>query len=253
LGCKPASTPLDPKVNLHQDDGPLHTDVGAYRRLVGRLLYLTTTRPNVSFAVQQLSQFVDKPTVVHFKTTQKVLKCLKGAPSKGLFFPRSSSRHLMGFSDAKWGRCEDSRRSVSGYCFFIGDSLVSWRSKKQSIVSKSSSESKYRALATATCKLQWLTFLLHDLKITCSRQPVLFCDNQSALDIVANPVFHERTKHLDIDCYVARERCQSGLMRLLPIASKDQTADMLTKALHPTQFQFLLSKLGMVDIYHPPS
>lgn len=155
----------------------------------------------------------------------------------------------MGFADAGWGGCPDSRRSISGYCFSLGDSLISWKSKKQQTVARSSSEAEYRSLAAATCELQWLSFLMKDLKIECAKQPILYCDNQSALYIAANPVFHERTKHLEIDCHVVREKCNEGLMRLLPLSSSDQTADLLTKALHPGPFQRLISKLGMVNIY----
>lgn len=96
----------------------------------------------------------------------------------------------MGFAYADWGGCPDSRKSISGYCFFLGESLVSWKSKKQQTVARSSSEAEYRALAAATCELQWLSYLMSDLKVECLKQPVLYCDNQSALYIAANPVFH---------------------------------------------------------------
>lgn len=123
--------------------------------------------------------------------------------------------------------------------------------KKQNTVSRSSSEAEYRALATSTCELQWLSYLLTDLNITCSRPAVLYCDNQSALHIAANPVFHERTKHLEIDCHIVREKSQAGLMRLLPVPSSHQLADMFTKALPPRLFHSNLSKLELVDSYIP--
>jgi ATP sulfurylase len=131
--------------------------------------------------------------------------------------------------------------------------LISWRTKKQVTVSRSSSEAEYRALALATCELQRLIYLLQDLKISCTRLPVLFCDNQSALHIATNPVFHERTKHLEIDCHIVREKLQSGILKLLPVSSQDQVADFFTKALHPQPFTLLLSKLGLLDIYQPPA
>jgi hypothetical protein len=251
-GCKPVSTPLDPSIRLSQDGGSLYTDVSGYRRLVGQLLYLTTTRPDIAFAAQQLSQFMASPTDLHHKAALRVLRYLKRSPGRGLFFPHSSDLQLLGFSDADWGGCVDTRRSISGYCFFIGKSLVSWKSKKQPTVSCSSAEAEYRALASATRELQWLCFLLHDLKQAPSRLPVLYCDNQSPLHISANPVFHERTKHLDIDCHLVREKLQAGVMRLLPITSQHQTADMFTKASGPRQFHDCMLKLGMIDIYQPP-
>jgi hypothetical protein len=176
---------------------------------------------------------------------------LKTSPGTGLFFPRDSSLHLLGYSDTDWGGCPDTRRSITWYCFFIGKSLVSWKSKKQQTVSRSSSEAEYRALAAATCELQWLVYLLTDLNVTCSKVPALFCDSQSALHIASNPVFHERTKHLDIDCHVVREKLQSGLMELFPISSQEQIADILTKALHPASFNHLIAKLSLLNIYQP--
>jgi len=141
---------------------------------------------------------------------------------------------------------------ISGYCFFIGKSLVSWKSKKQPTVSCSSAEAKYRVLAFATRELQWMCFLLHDLKQALSRLPVLYNNNQSALHIYVNPVFLERTKHLDIDCHLVREKIQAGVMHLLPITSEHQTTDVFTKASSPKQFHECIIKLGMVDIYQPP-
>jgi len=149
-----------------------------------------------------LSQFLSKPTQTHHNVALRVLIYLKGCPGKGLFFPISSSLHLQGFSDADWAGCVDSRRSISGQCFFIENSLISGRTKKQTTVSRSSSKAEYSALASATCELQWILYLLKDLNIQSSKLPVLFCDNQSALHIAANPIFHEPTKHLEIDCHL---------------------------------------------------
>ena len=129
------------------------------------------------------------PTQAHFRAATRVLRYLKGCPGKGLLFRRDSNIQLLAFSDADWATCLDSRKSVTGYCFFLGSSLVSWKTKKQSTVSRSSSEAEYRALASTTCELQWLTYLLNDLRVSCSKPAVLCCDNQSALHIAANPVF----------------------------------------------------------------
>nr|KYP66984.1 Retrovirus-related Pol polyprotein from transposon TNT 1-94 [Cajanus cajan] len=153
-GCKPISTPLDPTSRLYKDDGPLLSDVASYRRLVGRLLYLTTTRPDISYVTQQLSQFMATPTEAHHRKVMHVLRYLKQSPGRGLFFPRNSDIQILGFSDVDWGSCVDTRRSISGYCFFLGHSLVAWKSKKQPTVSCSSSEAEYRALAVAVRELQ---------------------------------------------------------------------------------------------------
>jgi hypothetical protein len=193
------------------------------------------------------------PTENHHKAALRVLRYLKQAPGSGLLFPRNSDLQILGFSDADWGGCLDTRRSISGYCFFIGHSLISWKSKKQTTVSCSSAEAEYRALAAATRELQWISYLLRDLSQPCIRQAVLYCDSQSAMHIAANPVFHERTKHLDIDCHIVRLKIQEGLMRLLPVPSASQVADIFTKASHPRPFHALVVKLGLVDIFHPPA
>ncbi|KAK2375797.1 putative mitochondrial protein [Trifolium repens] len=250
LGSKPASTPLDTSIKLHSTAGSPYSDISSYRRLVGRLLYLNTTRPDIAFATQQLSQFMHAPTTVHYTAACRVLRYLKNNPGQGLFFSRESEMQLTGYSDADWAGCMDTRKSISGYCFFIGKSLISWRAKKQATVSRSSSEAEYKALSSAICELQWLLYLLADLRVTLARTPTLYCDNQSALHIASNPVFHERTKHLDIDCHLVREKVLKGVLKLLPVSTNDQMADFLSKALAPPKFHDFISKLSMVNIYH---
>jgi hypothetical protein len=127
---------------------------------------------------------------------------------------------------------------------------LAWRTKKQFTVSRSSSDAEYHALAAATCELQWILYLLQDLQISCVKPPVLYCDNLSAIHIAANPVFHECTKHLEIDYHIVHEKLRAGLMKLLSMSSQDQIADFFTKPLLSQPFQFLLSKLNMLDIYH---
>ncbi|XP_052728009.1 uncharacterized mitochondrial protein AtMg00810-like [Vigna angularis] len=220
-GSKPCSTPMDSALHLHQDSTKPLVDPLSYRKLVGRLLYLTSTRPDITFTTQQLSQFMSNPTQMHLRAAMRVLHYLKSSPGKGLMLRRDSPIHILGFSDADWAICVDSRRSVTGYCLFLGNSLISWKTKKQNTISRSSSEAEYRALVSATCELQWLNFLLRDLKIPCFKQVVLYSDNQSALHIAANPVFHDWTKYLDIDCHLVREKLQASLMRLIHVSSSN--------------------------------
>ncbi|KAK7250808.1 hypothetical protein RIF29_33507 [Crotalaria pallida] len=251
LACKPVSTPMEYNSKLHSQSGTPLTDPTSYRKLVGKLLYLTHTRPEICYAVGHLSQFLNSPTDLHHQAAHRVLRYLKGCPSRGLFFSSDNTTTLKGFSDSDWGACMDTRRSVTGWCFFLGSSLISWKSKRQDTVSRSSAEAEYRAMAMASCEAQWLKFLLKDLGIDHSAPISLYCDNRSALHIAANPVFHERTKHIEIDCHVVRERVQNGVLHLLPINSNAQLADILTKPLSPHPFTNIGCKLGMIDIHMP--
>jgi len=233
LGSKPVTTPSDPSIKLYNDSSPLFTDVSAYRRLVGRLIYLNTTTPDIIFITQQLSHFLSKLTHTRYNAALRVLKYLKGSPCRGIFFPRGSGLHIQGYTDADWAGCKDTRRSISGHCFFLGQSLISWSTKEQPTISRSSSEAEYRAMSSSTCELQWLLYLLRDLHIQCVKLLVLYCDNQSAMHIAANPMFHERTRHLEIDYHIMREKLQAGLFKLLPVTTHDQLADFFTKSLFP--------------------
>ncbi|XP_023754735.1 uncharacterized mitochondrial protein AtMg00810-like [Lactuca sativa] len=250
IGAKPASTPSIKNMHLSIQGGVLMKEPEKYRKLVGKLLYLNFTRPDISHAVQQLSQFLHSPTDTHWQAALQVLKYLKGTPSKGLFFDKKSSDiTILAYSDSDWALCKDTRRSLTGYCIFLGSSLISWKTKKQKTMSRSSCEAEYRSLAATVCEPLWISYILRDLKIKMHIPVTLWCDNKAAIHITENPIFHERTKHLDIDCHLVRDQYKIGFVRPKHISKKEQAADIFTKALCQPQFQNLLFKLNLRDIH----
>ena len=201
---KIVDTPIEYNCRLNSHDGESLSDTTLYRQLIGSLIYLTVTRPDISYAVHVVSQFMAALRSPHYADVLKILRYLKGTIFDGLHFSSHSSLTLQAYSDADWAGDPTDRRSTTGYCFLLSDSLISWRSKKQTVVARSSTEVEYRALAATTAELIWLRWLLQDLDVDCSTATKLHCDNRSAIQIAHNDVFHERTKHIKIDCHFIR-------------------------------------------------
>ncbi|CAH9102403.1 unnamed protein product [Cuscuta epithymum] len=250
-GARPVSFPMVQNHKLQSATGPNFSDPERYRRLVGKLIYLTLTRPDISYSVHILSQFMQCPKVEHWEAMLRVLRYLKGHPGQGILLRSDSSLTLTGFCDADWASCPVTRRSVTGYFVSLGHSPISWRTKKQATVSRSSAEAEYRSMAALTCELIWLRNLLRCLGVVHSSPIPLYCDNQAALHIASNPVYHERTKHIELDCHFIRDHIQAGTISPSYTSTTEQPADLLTKALGASQFSYLLVKMGICDPYAP--
>ncbi|KAL0373953.1 UNVERIFIED_CONTAM: Retrovirus-related Pol polyprotein from transposon RE1 [Sesamum radiatum] len=162
LDAKSVTTPFSLGLKLSQDSGAALFDPEPYRRLVGRLLYLGFTRPDISYCVQQLSQFIQQPCEGHSRAALHVVRYLKGTPTTGLFFPASNSFQLRAFCDADWATCSDSRRSLTGFCVFLGDALVFWITKNNPLCPSSLAEAEHRSMGSTVCELQWISYLLSD-------------------------------------------------------------------------------------------
>lgn len=201
--CKTTSTPLETKLKLTLFDGTPLSDATLYMKLVGSLVYLTITRLDIAYVVHLVSQFMSAPRSTHHVVVLRILCYLKGIMFHGLYFSSTSSLELQAYSDADWSGDPIDRQSTTGYCFFFG-SLISWRSKKQSLVSQSSTEVKYQALVDTTKELVWLRWLLKKMGAPQSHFTILQRDNQSAIQIAYNDVFHRRTKYIQIDCHFVR-------------------------------------------------
>ncbi|RVW22780.1 Retrovirus-related Pol polyprotein from transposon RE1 [Vitis vinifera] len=226
-------------------------DPGRYRRLVGKLNYLTITRPDISFPVSVVSQFLQSPCDSHWDAVIRILRYIKSTPGQGVLYENRGHTQVVGYTNVDWAGSPTDRRSTLGYCVFIGGNLISWKSKKQDVVAKSSAEAEYRAMALATCELIWLRHLLRELRFGKDEQMKLICDNQAALHIASNPVFHERTKHIEVDCHFIREKIASGCVATSFVNSNDQLADIFTKSLRDPRIKYICNKLGAYDVYAP--
>ncbi|GFS39053.1 hypothetical protein Acr_00g0060930 [Actinidia rufa] len=229
--------------------GELLPDPSVYQRLVGRLIYLTNTRPDLTFAVSIVSQFMHSPRTSHLDDVYHILRYLKSCPGRGLFYKSRVQSGLSCFTDADYAGSKSDRRSTSGFCTFHGSHLISWKSKKQAVVSRTSAEAEYRAMAQGTSEILWLRSLLTELGFSMIDSSYLFCDNKSAIMLSSDSVLHERTKHIEVDIHFIREKVRSGVITPSFVPSYAQTADMFTKSIGPSLLKSSLVKLGLVDIF----
>lgn len=245
-------TPMLPAEKLSLNDGdPLSPeDTTRYRSVVGALQYLSFTRPDISFAVNRVCQYLAAPTTTHWVAVKRILLYLHATADQGLCINKSGSLLLTGFSDADWAGNPDDRRSTGGYAIYLGSNLVSWSSRKHPTVSRSSTEAEYKAVANTTAKLIWIEVLLRELDIPPSRPPVLWCDNVGATYLSANPIFHRRTKHVEVDYHFVRKRVAASRLNVRLISSKDQIADIMTKTLPGPAFSKICTNLNLIS-YRP--
>jgi histone deacetylase 1/2 len=239
--AKPLSSPAVSGKRLSLHDGELLPDPTTYRSTVGALQYLTLTRPDISFSVNQVCKFMHKPTTAHWSAVKRILRYL----NHGLFY-KPSTLQITAYSDADYAGDPDDRHSTGGYCVYLGTNLISWSSKTQRTVSRSSTEAEYRQLAYTAVEISWLRSLFKDLQLslTC---PKIWCDNISSISLASNPLFHARTRHLEVDYHYVREKVIRRELEVDYICTQDQLADIFTKGLSPARFRSLVSKLPVLS------
>ncbi|XP_071708181.1 uncharacterized mitochondrial protein AtMg00810-like [Rutidosis leptorrhynchoides] len=241
--CNSVSTPVDTNGKQSASLGAPYHDPRYYRRLAGALQYLTFTRPDISYAVQQICLHMHNPHETHMLALKRILRYLQGTLSLGLFISKSTSTSLVSYTDADWAGCPDIRRSTSGYCVFLGENLISWSSKCQPTVSRSSAEAEYRGVANVVAESCWLRNLLLELACPITKATMVFCDNLSAIYLSGNPVQHQRTKHIELDIHFVREKVSRGEVRILHVPTRFQIADIFTKGLPRILFEEFRSSL----------
>ncbi|KAL0411792.1 UNVERIFIED_CONTAM: Retrovirus-related Pol polyprotein from transposon RE1 [Sesamum latifolium] len=225
--AKVATSHLPVGIKFTAKAGNALTNPETYRRLIGRLLYLGFSRPDISYVSRQLN--------------------------KGFIFPARPTTDLVAYYNADWASCIDNRRSLPRYCIFFGPALISWKMKKQNTVSRSSVEAEYSSMGATACEITWIFNLLSDFKVQVSTHIPFLCDNQAALHTMVIPVFQERTKHLEIDCHLVRDKYKQGFLTPQHVSSRRQFADVFMKALTRPAFLNVVSKLGLVDMLPTPT
>jgi transposase InsO family protein len=247
-GCNPSATPMDPRVKLSKDSTAALVDATEYRSLVGSLRYLVNTRPDLAYSVGFVSRFMEKPTEEHMMAVKRIIRYVAGTLKLGCQYNRDARWQLVGYCDSDLAGDIDTSKSTSGAAFFLGSNLITWQSQKQKVVALSTCEAEYMAATVATCQGVWLARLLGDLRRKAVECVELKVDNQSALALMKNPVFHDRSKHIRTRYHFIRQSVEDGEIHPDHVSSEEQLADILTKALPKSRFEELRAKIGMVVI-----
>lgn len=213
-GSKATPTSMITTCQLSATEGQPIENSSLYRNIVGALQYVVITRPDIAFAVNKVCQFMHNPLDVHFKAIKRILRYLYGTLDHGLHFTKNSKLLLEGFSDASWGSDINDHRSTSGYCVFLGRSLISWSSRKQKVVSRSTAEAEYRSLTHVIAEMIWIQSLLTELGVSLRGKALVWCDSSAAVAVAGNPVLHSKFKHVELDLFFVREKVAQGLFQV---------------------------------------
>lgn len=249
LDCNPCKYPMESRSPLNKDEHGKEVNSTQYKSVVGGLRYLVHTRPDIAFAVGIVSRFTERPTSMHLNAVKRILRYVKGTLNYGLVYSKGSGNYLLaGFSDSDLAGQIDDRRSTGGMAFYLNESLITWVSQKQRCVALSSCEAEFMAATAAACQGIWLRNLLSRITNEKTGPVLLYIDNKAAIDLAKNPVFHGRSKHIDIRYHFIRECVERGEIIIKHVKTDEQRADVLTKAMSTVKFEKMRDLLGMKNL-----
>ena len=247
--CHISETPIEVNHKLAIFENDPQLKISSNQKLNGKLLYLSHTRPDICYLVNLLSQFMHSPRNSHFQAANRILKYLKGTSRLGITYRKTGKLDLILYTDLDFVGSHVDYRSTMGYCTIFGGNLVTWKSKKQSVVSKSSTEAEFRAMSKGIDDVIWIKHLLEELKILYTTPIIIRCDNRTAISIAHDPIYHDRMKHVNIDRFYIQDHLEQGVLKTEHVISKEQCVDIFTKGLPAKTMQYLISKLGMRSIH----
>ncbi|CAM8918217.1 unnamed protein product [Rhodiola kirilowii] len=231
-------------VKITKDEAGTRVDQTLYRSMIGSLLYLTASRPDIAYAVGVCARYQANPKECHLMNVKRIIRYVCGTADYGLWYTKDSNSCPVGYCDADWAANAEDRKITSEGCFFLGNNLISWISKKQNSISLSTAEAEYIAAGSLCTQMLWMKQMLEEYGV---KQDVmtLYCNNMSAINISKNPVHHSKTKHIDMRHHFIRELVEKKIITLTHVSTEKQLADIFTKALDNLQFETLISSLGL--------
>ncbi|XP_056165613.1 secreted RxLR effector protein 161-like [Syzygium oleosum] len=246
--CNSVTTPTEVGLKLSKDPDGRKVNSTFYKQIVGSLMYLTATRPDIMHPVSLISRYMENPTEKHLQAAKRILRYLRGTATFGLFYKKGEKSELIGFTNSDYAGDMDDRKSTSGYVFMLGSGAVSWCSKKQPIVTLSTTEAEFVAATSSACQAIWLRKILGELQFKQEDATTIYCDNSSAIKLSKDPVLHGMSKHIDVKYHFLRDLMKDKVIELVFCRSEDQLADLFTKPLKLSAYQKLRKLLGVCSL-----
>ena len=243
--CNSVRNPMVPGNRLTKDGDGTSVDATSFKQLVGSLKYLTATRPDLIYSVNLVSRYMENPGALHLAAAKRILRYVKGTNGFGIQYKRGGEASLVGYVDSDYAGDEDDRKSTSGYTFMYGEGAVSWASKKQAIVTLSTTEAEYVAAAYGACQAVWLRNVLEDIGFNQEKGTTLFCDNSSAIKLSRNPVLHGRSKHISVRYHFLRDLVSDEVISMEYCSTQEQLSDIMTKPVKLDVFEKLRALMGV--------